>query len=138
MKNVILSAVALMIGGFAFAQNTSNSTQSGDDQRVYVRQAGTSLSSNITQANGGGDGSHRAIVLQRGSGNASTIDQEGTDNQALVNQGNEFTAPTNATANITQGGNNNASEGNKARVDQHGGTGSVTNMTQDGDDNEAY
>ena len=39
MKKVILGAVALMISGFAFAQNTSNSTQTGNDQRVYVRQA---------------------------------------------------------------------------------------------------
>ena len=138
MKKVILGAVALMIGGFAFAQNTSNSTQSGNDQRVYVRQAGTLLNSEIDQSNGGGSGSHRAMVLQRGSGNDSDIWQAGSDNEAYVEQGAQFTPPTNATANITQGGTNAASEDNKARIEQHGGTGSTTTMTQDGDENEAY
>src|SRR5690606_37343751 len=132
MKKVILGAAALLFAAVGFAQNTSNSTQTGDDQRVYVRQAGTTLLSNITQANGGGDGSHRAMVWQRGSGNTSAINQQGTENEAYVSQGREFTPPTNATANINQGTNNAASEENKARIEQHGGTGSTTNITQDG------
>ena len=137
MKKVILGAAALLFTGVLFAQNTSTSTQSGDDQRVYVRQAGTLLSSSITQANGGGDGSHRAMVWQRGTGNASTIDQEGTNNQAYVEQGLFFTPPTSMTSNIYQGTNDNTSEDNKARVEQHGGSGSVATLTQDGEKNEA-
>lgn len=138
MKKVILGAAALLFAAVGFAQNTSNSTQTGDDQRVYVRQAGTTLLSNITQGNGSGDGSHRAMVWQRGSGNSSAIDQEGTENEAYVSQGREFTPPTNASVVINQGKNNTASEENKARVEQHGGTGSTTTINQDGDENEAY
>ena len=47
MKKLFLGAAALLLAGGVFAQNTSNSTQSGDDQRVYVRQAGTNLNSGI-------------------------------------------------------------------------------------------
>ncbi|HLW32916.1 MAG TPA: hypothetical protein VKX40_11680, partial [Aequorivita sp.] len=102
MKKVILGAVALMIGGFAFAQNTSNSSQSGTDQRVYVRQAGTNLTSGIIQGDGSGDGHNRAMVMQRGDGNTSAVDQEGTKNSAYVDQA-DFTPPTSASAVINQG-----------------------------------
>ena len=136
MKKLFLGAAALLFAGGVFAQNTSNSYQTGDDQRVYVRQAGTNLTSTITQANGGGDGSHRAMVLQKGDLNSATIDQEGTNNQAYVDQF-DFTPPTSATSIINQGKNNTASADNKARVRQHGGTGSTTTMNQDGDANEA-
>ncbi len=36
MKKVILGAAALLFTGVLFAQNTSTSSQSGTDQRVYV------------------------------------------------------------------------------------------------------
>src|SRR5690606_1624546 len=117
MKKVILGAAALLFAAVGFAQNTSNSTQTGDDQRVYVRQAGTILSSTITQSNGAGDGSNRAQVMQRGTLNESTIAQSGTDNQAYVDQALN-TPPTDATSTINQTG-----DSNKARVAQHGGTG---------------
>lgn len=136
MKKVILGAAALLFTGVLFAQNTSTSSQSGDDQRVYVRQAGTELSSDITQGNGSGSGHNRAMVMQRGDGNSSAIDQEGTSNQAYVDQAN-FTPPTDAQAVINQGKTNTASANNKARIEQHGGTGSITTINQDGDKNEA-
>jgi hypothetical protein len=137
MKKLFLGAAALLFAGGLFAQNTSFSSQTGDDQRVYVRQAGTLLSSNIIQANGTGNGSHRAMVIQKGDGNFSAIDQEGTNNQAYVDQGAEFTPPINASSIINQGKNNTTSADNKARVRQHGGTGSVATINQDGDENEA-
>ena len=137
MKNVMLGAAALLFTGVLFAQNTSTSNQSGNDQRVYVRQAGTLLNSTITQGNGSGSGEHRAIVLQRGSGNTNTMNQYGTNNQAYVEQGDDFTPPTNASSTINQGTNNTASDDNKARVSQHGGTGSAITITQDGSENEA-
>ena len=94
MKKVILCASALLFTGAMMAQNNiSNSTQSGDDQRVYVRQAGTTLSSDITQGNGAGSGANLAKVWQRGVSNSSAIDQEGTNNQASVLQGITFPAP---------------------------------------------
>ncbi|HLW33974.1 MAG TPA: hypothetical protein VKX40_17065, partial [Aequorivita sp.] len=99
---MILCAAALLFAGVTFAQNNSNSSQTGDDQRVFVRQAGVRLSSDITQGNGSGYGSHRAMVMQRGTDNSSTIDQEGSNNQAYVEQA-QFTPPTNATAIINQG-----------------------------------
>lgn len=137
MKKVILGAAALLFAAVGFAQNTSNSTQTGDDQRVYVRQAGTLLNSTITQGNGSGAGSNRAIVLQRGDQNTSTIDQEGTNNQSYVEQGANFTPPTGASSTINQGKNDDASANNKARVAQHGGVGSQTTINQDGGANEA-
>jgi hypothetical protein len=136
MKKLFLGAAALLFMGAVFAQNTSYSNQTGDDERVYVRQAGTNLSSAIIQGNGSGLGSHRAMVLQKGDLNASDIYQEGTNNQAYVDQF-DFTPPTSASSNIYQGKNNTASANNKARVEQHGGTNSVATLNQDGEANEA-
>ncbi|MDX1271491.1 hypothetical protein [Bizionia paragorgiae] len=131
MKKVIFGAAALLFSGALLAQNTSTSTQTGDDERVYVRQAGTNLTSTTTQA-----GAHnKAMVWQKGVGNTSTVDQEGTNNQAYVDQ-KDFTPPTNATATINQG-KVRASDANKAMIRQHGGTGSVATFNQDGDLNEA-
>src|SRR5690554_6843031 len=136
MKKVMLGAAALLFAGGLFAQNTSTSSQSGTDQRVYVRQAGTNLTSGIIQADGSGTGHNRAAVYQRGDGNTSAIDQEGTSNSAYVDQA-DFTPPTDAKAFINQGKNNDASGNNIARIEQHGGTGSVTTINQDGDRNQA-
>ncbi|WP_055435844.1 hypothetical protein [Lacinutrix algicola] len=138
MKKVIFGAAALLFSGALMAQNTSNSTQSGEDQRVYVRQAGTALMSTVDQSNGSGDGYNLAKIWQRGDQNTSGVTQLGTNNQASVLQGITFPEPNNNTVTVNQGTNNDASLDNKAYVEQHGGNNSQTTITQDGDANEAY
>ncbi len=163
MKKVILGAAALMIGSFAFAQytpssptqavqisnqsvntgaNTGESVQNGNDQKVRVRQVGTSNSAATYQDDGTGTGGNLASISQngavgptsgdsnlaethqRGSVNQSTANQQGDGNSALTNQGLNNTASSGNKAHIQQG-NNLQAEDNWAEVNQ------------DGDDNQA-
>jgi len=163
MKKVILCAAALMFGSFAFAQvsgaptataeaaitgaatgaNTGTSIQEGNDNRVRVRQAGTSNSVLTNQNDGTGDGGNLARVRQTGevqagiSGelNLAEVLQSGTMNQSTtLQEGDENNAVT------RQGQNNTASEGNLARIRQGTGQQAQNNwaaIEQDGLANEA-
>lgn len=115
MKKVILSAAALMIGGFVFAQitprtpdqavtianhssnsdaNTGEAVQNGNDQRVYVNQVGRQQSAAVYQNNGAfGAGGNRAWINQvedqtstSGYQNLGEVHQKGTNNQSQILQ----------------------------------------------------
>lgn len=166
MKKVILSAAALLIGGLAFGQvsnsvgtapdadpvltlstdpaaNTGLSIQNGDNNRVRVRQAGTSQSVRTTQDNGTGIGGNMAWLMQTGevqaaSGveNVAEVQQTGSANESFTKQEGDFND-----AFTAQGQNNDASSGNKARIRQGTGQQAQNNFAaieQDGDDNIAF
>ncbi|MDC6352447.1 hypothetical protein PP178_12880 [Zeaxanthinibacter sp. PT1] len=166
MKKVMLSAAALMIGGLAFGQvtnsagtapdatpvpnlsldgdaNTGLSIQNGDDNRVRVRQAGTSQSARTTQDNGAGTGGNLAWLMQTGEvqaasgvGNEAEVQQSGTANESFTKQEGDYND-----AFTAQGQNNDASSGNKARIRQGTGQQAQDNFAaieQDGDDNIAF
>lgn len=181
MKKVILSAVALMIGGFVFAQTTpvaptapanaqaltpmapapasanmSHSIQNGNDNKVAVRQIGTSQGAYSDQDNGSGIGYNQARILQtgnvssnsgvgnmaevyqRGSGNQSTQAQYGDYNESLVRQGmtNNGSAGNRA---LAQQGDATAQQGenNKLQIDQDGALNQARTQ-QRFDNNEAF
>jgi len=164
MKKAILCAAALMFGTMAFAQvsgtpfngdvvptatlvpalpgapataNTGLSIQNGDDNKVRVRQAGTSQSVYSFQENGAGVGGNLARVmqtgavqaasgvenatdvLQSGSYNQSTTVQEGDYNNATTRQGQKEDGANFNRAKIRQGTGQQA-EGNHAVIDQDG------------------
>ncbi|MDT0293156.1 curlin [Mesonia ostreae] len=157
MKKVILCATALMFGAIGFAQvsgapqasqvaaqagaaagaNTGESVQNGNDNRVWVRQAGTSQSVYTNQNDGSGMGGNLARVrqtgvvnplsgelnlaevLQSGSENQSTTWQQGDRNNAITRQGQNDDASARNKALIQQGNNQNA-EDNFAAIDQDG------------------
>jgi hypothetical protein len=175
MKKLMLSAMALFIGAVGFAQvtdsngnvsptttviaplpgsaagaNTGLSIQNGDDNKVRVRQAGTSQSVYTNQDNGSGTGGNlarvrqtgavqaasgvqnEADVLQSGSANQSTTRQEGDFNQSVTRQGQQNDASSGNKALIRQGVANQA-EGNYAAIDQDGDNNQA--QTQQTDDN---
>jgi len=162
MKKVMLSAAALMIGAIGFAQvsgapqasqvaaqpgaavgaNTGESVQNGNDNRVWVRQAGTSQSVYTNQNDGSGIGGNLARVKQTGvvnptSGelNLAEVLQSGSENQSTTwQQGDRNNAIT------RQGQNNDASAGNKALIQQGNNQNAEDNFAaidQDGDNNNA-
>ncbi|MDC6352448.1 hypothetical protein PP178_12885 [Zeaxanthinibacter sp. PT1] len=166
MKKYILSACALMIGSLAFGQvtnsagtapdatpvpnlsldgdaNTGLSIQNGDDNRVRVRQAGTSQSARTTQDNGTGTGGNLAWLMQTGEvqaasgvGNEAEVQQSGTANESFTKQEGDYND-----AFTAQGQNNDASSGNKARIRQGTGQQAQDNFAaieQDGDNNIAH
>lgn len=171
MKKVILCAAALMFGTVAMAQvsgtpmgggsqpavtpvaalpgaaagaNTGQSIQNGNDNKVRVRQAGTSQSVLTNQSDGSGTGGNLAQVtqiglVQSGSGelNLAEVQQQGSANQTtLLQQGDYNEAIT------RQGSNDDASSGNKARI-QQGAVGAqqaesnYAAIDQDGTNNQA-
>ncbi|MGY8915226.1 MAG: hypothetical protein ACKVJF_09120 [Flavobacteriales bacterium] len=176
MKKVILCAAALMIGGVAFAQvsnsagtapstlsaetnlsldplaNTGTSIQTGDNQAVRIRQAGTIQSVLTDQSNGAGTGGNLARVRQTGnvSGNTAasgeanwaTVLQSGTTNQSTTRQegdfNNAFTDQDGESnkARIRQGTGQNA-EDNFAAIEQSGTTNQALTQ-QTFDNSEAW
>ena len=173
MKKVILSAAALAFGAIAFAQTTpptapstvsvempstlnaedgdqGESIQTGNDNRVRVRQAGVNQSVYTNQANGSGTGGNLAWTIQTGqvgdatnpapgtSGmdNAVEVRQQGTENSSYTKQeGDDNKAET------LQGMNNDASARNVAYIRQGTGQQAQSNeasISQDGDDNKAH
>jgi len=172
MKKVMLSAAALMIGAIGFAQvsgaptavavpaqagaaagaNTGESIQNGNDNRVWVRQAGTSQSVYTNQNDGAGTGGNLARVrqmgavqatsgvenlaevLQSGDLNQSTTFQEGDRNNAVTRQGQNDNSSASNMAMIRQGTGQNA-EDNFAAIDQDGdGNSAWTRQTFDNSD----
>ncbi|PVW14512.1 curlin [Marixanthomonas spongiae] len=167
MKKLMLSAAALMIGAIGFAQvtdtdgdlspspnvvaplpnaaagaNTGESVQNGNDNRVWVRQAGTSQSVYTNQSDGSGIGGNLAKVMQTGAvsaasgvANAADTRQQGTENQSnTIQEGDANEAVT------RQGMNDDGSTGNKARIRQGTGQQAQDNFAaidQDGDGNLA-
>ena len=176
MKKVILSAAALAFGAVAFAQTTpatpptapttvdvplatdlngdngdyGESIQTGDANRVRVRQAGVNQSVYTNQANGSGTGGNLAWTIQTGqvgdtpmnapgtSGmeNAIEVVQKGTENSSYTKQeGDENMAET------LQGTNDDASANNVAYIRQGNGQQAQSNeasIIQDGNDNKAH
>jgi hypothetical protein len=175
MKKLMLSAMALMFTVVGFSQvtdadgntsptttviaplpgsaagaNTGLSIQNGDNNKVRVRQAGTSQSVYTNQDNGSGTGGNlarvwqtgavqaasgvqnEADVLQSGSANQSTTRQEGDFNQSVTRQGQDNDASSGNKALIRQGVANQA-EGNYAAIDQDGDNNQA--QTQQTDDN---
>lgn len=143
MKKVMLSAAALLIGGFAFAQitpgtpdqavritnhssnsdaNTGEAVQDGNDQRVYVNQVGRKQSAAVYQSNGTeGTGGNRAWINQvedamfySGYKNAAVVNQMGTDNHSMVMQSGKNNSV------ITTQGNSDSdhSSGNRMIIQQ--------------------
>ncbi|MAY23279.1 MAG: curlin [Flavobacteriaceae bacterium] len=176
MKKLMLCAIALMFTAVGFSQvtdsngnssptattvpnlsadpdaNTGLSIQNGNDNKVRVRQAGTSQSVYTNQDNGSGIGGNqarvmqtgavssasgvmnRADVLQSGSTNQSTTKQEGDTNDAVTRQGQDNDASANNRALIRQGVANQA-ESNYAAIDQDGdGNWAQTQQTYDNSD----
>ncbi|SRX76159.1 curlin [Aequorivita antarctica] len=163
MKKVIFCAVALFVGGMTYAQvtdsqgnvapapskitalpgsaagaNTGLSVQNGHENKVRVRQAGTSQSAYTFQDDGTtGFGENQADVRQTGavsaasgvanaadvrqSGalNSSATRQEGDDNNAVTRQGQIDGSSTGNKAKIRQGTGQQAQE-NYAAIDQNG------------------
>jgi len=164
MKKVIFCAVALMMGAVGLAQTTpdapaaptnaqaltpmapapasanmTESYQSGNDNKVAVRQIGTKQGAYTMQGDGTGTGNNQGIILQEGNvgpnsgvANMAELHQKGTKNQsrqsqfgdrneALVNQGLTDTGSERNRAEIQQGATG-AQQGqkNKAQIDQDG------------------
>jgi len=164
MKKVILSAVALMIGGFAFAQttpdaptqavdivalpgapssaNTGESVQNGNNQKVSVIQIGTKQSAASYQEDGMGIGGNLARIKQTGNvgptsgvANLAEVHQQGSTNQSTQWQEGDKNSSL-----VKQGMNNAASANNKALTIQGTGNQAEKNwaeINQDGDDNQA-
>ena len=163
MKNLILSAAALLIGAVSFAQvagaptsqvvtalpgaaataNAGESIQNGNNHKVQVRQAGTNQSVYTNQNDGSTvAGGNLAAVYQTGdvstpSGveNAAEVLQSGEANESTsIQQGDYNNAYT------AQGQNDDASTGNKARIQQGTNEQAENNyaaVEQDGTDNQA-
>ncbi|WP_410004569.1 curlin [Aequorivita nionensis] len=163
MKKVIFCAVALFVGGMTYAQvtdadgnssptpnviapisgsaagaNTGLSVQNGHENKVRVRQAGTSQSVYTFQDDGTtGFGENKADVRQTGavssasgvenaadvrqSGalNSSATRQEGDGNDAVTRQGQLDGSSTANKAKIRQGTGQQAQD-NYAAIDQNG------------------
>ena len=162
MKKAILCAAALMFGTMAFAQvsgaptasavpalpgaaagaNTGESIQNGNDNKVRVRQAGTSQSVYTNQNDGSGSGGNLAAVQQTGlvnptSGiaNLAEVLQSGSANQSTTLQEGDYN-----NAVTRQGQNDDSSARNKALIRQGTGQQAENNhaaIEQDGDDNLA-
>ncbi|OAB78419.1 hypothetical protein, partial [Cochleicola gelatinilyticus] len=139
MKRVILSALALMIGSFVFAQasqdaaapdveqadnlsgdtaaNRVENTQSGTENYMLVRQEGTSSSVFIDQSGGGAGADEGNLVYVAQAGDV-------TGNTGLSGQANAADVRQSGTSNegyVYQGGDRNAA-----------------GMQQSGDDQIAY
>ena len=175
MKKLILCAAALAFGTMTYAQvpgaptadetkvtnnsadvnaNKGYATQSGDDNKVQVRQAGTIQSVYTDQSNGTGTGgnlarirqtgavtslsgqSNAAEALQLGTTNETTIYQGGDRNNAITRQGLTDNGSANNKALVIQG-TGEQSEDNFAAVDQDG-TGNQASTTQQWDNSSAY
>tara|TARA_R100000935_G_scaffold9625_1_gene19553 strand:- start:36332 stop:37837 length:1506 start_codon:yes stop_codon:yes gene_type:complete len=166
MKKVILCAVALVFGTFAYAQvggapvadqslvpdnsasaesNAGLSIQNGDDNRVRVRQAGELNTVYTEQDNGTGLGGNLARVMQTGDVNGNQADS-GEDNAAEVRQSGSANQSTTVqegdfnNAYTAQGQNDAASSGNKALIRQGTGNQAESNyaaIEQDGSGNQA-
>ena len=184
MKKAILCAAALMFGTMAFAQvsgapvatqvgsisgaastaNNGESIQNGNDNKVRVRQAGTSQSVYTNQNDGSGSGGNLARVMQTGlvnpgsgienlaevrqsgSDNQSTTVQEGDYNNAVTHQGQSDDSSADNKALIRQGVADQA-EDNFAAIEQDGDTNlaqirqtfdnSIAYTDQDGDGNKS-
>lgn len=163
MKKVVFCAVALFVGGMTYSQvtdgdgnsspnahvvtppigsapgaNVGKSIQNGNDNKVRVRQIGTSQSAYTVQDDGttgvGGNQAdvwqsgnvssasgveNKADVRQSGEANSSYTRQEGDYNEAVTRQGQNNPAGKNNKAKIRQGTGQNA-EGNYAAIDQDG------------------
>ncbi len=173
MKKVFFGAAALLCSGAIFAQanqgpledinggvstdaevvaaeagaastaNTGWSMQNGNDQKVYVRQAGTNMSVFTDQGDGDGTGGNQARIWQTGavsaaSGieNAADVRQFGTENQSTTRQeGDRNEAVT------RQGLNDAASASNKALIRQGTADQAENNyaaIEQDGTENQAW
>lgn len=119
MKNVMLSAAALMIGAVVFAQNTSNVTSTGSGNLTVVDQltAGGSNVSNVTQeftdntARVDQNGTNRSLVDQQGNVNGGAA--SGQDNLAIIDQVGG-SAGANRSSALQYG------DGNYANADQDG------------------
>lgn len=183
MKKYIISACALAIGSLAFGQvtvdppgpaqgtsatatviaanplagpgaNAGLSIQNGDDNRVKVRQAGTSQSVYTNQNNGTSTGGNlarimqtgdvsglsgvenAAEVLQSGALNQSTTKQEGDNNDAVTWQGQNNLNSNRNKAYIRQGVAQQA-EDNSAVVEQDGRLNEAT-IQQTWDNSDAW
>ena len=125
-----------------FWGNTGKSVQEGTDQKVYVAQAGSNNSVFTDQANGSGDGENKARIWQTGnvlpdSGfeNLAEVIQRGTNNQSTTQQEGDWNM-----AITRQGLKDDSSEGNRAYIN-HGiaeqGEGNYVMVEQDGLDNRS-
>ena len=155
MKKIILCAVALMFGVVAFAQtpvaplpgsalgaNTGESIQNGNDNKVRVRQAGTSQSVYTNQNDGSGTGGNLAKIRQTGAVSAlsgvennADVWQSGSANQSQTRQEGDYNY-----ASTEQGQNDDSSSGNKAKIRQgvaDQAQDNIAEIDQDGDDNLA-
>ena len=175
MKKAILCVAALLIGAVSFAQvagaptsqvvtalpsaattaNAGESIQNGNNHKVQVRQAGTNQSVYTEQNDGStvaggnlaavyqtGDVNppsgveNAAEVLQSGEANESTSIQQGDKNNAYTAQGQIDDASSGNKARIQQGNNEQAEE-NYAAIEQDG-TGNQAQTLQRWDNNDAY
>ena len=167
MKKLFLCAVALMIASLGFAQvidtggewsptpktvaplsgaavdaNTGLSIQNGNDNKVWVRQAGTFQSVRTYQDDGTGTGGNLTWVMQTGSvqansgvWNVTEVIQSGTVNQSSTKQEGDYNE-----AITRQGQIITASAGNKALIRQGVADQAEYNFAaidQDGDENQA-
>ena len=169
MRKLMLSAAALLCGAIMFAQNdpitdtsgdtspnykvsgvapvatganTGLSIQNGNDNKVRVRQAGTSQDVYTHQDDGTGIGGNLATIMQTGSvqaesgvANKVNVMQSGTENQSRTKQEGDYNM-----AITKQGKKNDASSGNKAMIRQGVAQQAEFNyaaIEQDGHDNQA-
>lgn len=169
MKKVIFCAVALMIGAVGLSQTTptaptapasaealpgiipglttanrAHAIQNGSNNKVAVKQIGTSQNAYSDQGDGTGSGGNQARILQTGNVQAASgvknnaqVMQRGTENQSTQYQfGDKNKALTN------QGMNDSGSEKNRALI-QQGATGAqqgeknLAQIDQDGYKNQA-
>lgn len=159
MKKVILSAVALMIGGFVFAQTQTNAPaaptnaqglipapsvpasanaayaiQNGDDNKVKVRQVGTKQGAYSDQDNGSGVGGNQARILQTGNVGplSGRLNMSEVYQRGTENQSTLRQFGNKNEALTQQGMNDDGSAGNLALIQQGSSTAqeAESNMAQ--------
>lgn len=161
MKKLSFFAVAMFVGGVAFAQNnTSTTTQNGDNNSADIEQTGSGNTSTLTQTKNNefelvqdGDDNLSNFRQANNGGNKAFINQLGDRNK--VTRGGGALQGSNNLAHIDQGGNDNTAiiyqdfknnelnfdqdgNGNYAKANQDGGVaGSILTVNQVGDNNRS-
>ncbi len=122
MKRVILSASALMLGGFVFAQTPQTVTKKAKQSQELES---ASKGSNFSQ------------IDQMGIGSDATVQQKGTENASYIEQTGTSQRKRNEAFLLQKGGLITTAEENYADQTQNG-MANYSNVIQLGDENDAW